>query len=302
MRLRVATTAACMAAILGMGACSDGSPSGSGSPKASAVAGTTPVPTTTAAQPDPEHPAGVIALGHSGMTGFQSDPAKPGQDVVANSWATGTNPVVNSVYQRLVAARPATAGLVANVARNGEKADGLEFQVPAALAQVPTPALALFMIMDNDIRCDGTDPEHLPEFRAAVRAAVEQVVKVSPKVTVVIASGPGRPAEYAKAIATLRQTPVNLTGTDPCMMFSANRKVNATEVPRLTSILESYEAELARACDGIPQCHWDGGALARYPGDRLEDYGNDLGHPSIKGHQHWAEAIWSVVARAMGIS
>jgi lysophospholipase L1-like esterase len=96
-------------------------------------------------------------------------------------------------------------------------------------------------------------------------------------------------------------TPVDLVGAEPCAMFSANRKVNSTEVQRLTAILEAYEAELGRACEGIPQCHTDGGALARHPGGRLAEYGNDLGHPSVLGHQQWAEAIWPVVATTMGV-
>jgi lysophospholipase L1-like esterase len=294
-------SAAAVVAALALCSCTEGATPTSGSVDASRVAATTSAP-RTAPGVDADHPEGVIALGHSGMTGFQSDPEHPGENVIGNSWATGSNPEVNSVYQRLVAIRPKTQGLVANVSRNGEKADGLEFQVPAALAIVPTPALALVMIMDNDIRCDGTDPAHLPEFRAQVRAAVQSIVTASPKVTVVLASGAGRPADYARAIATLPTTPVDLMGPDPCAMFSANKKVNPTAVKRLTSIIESYEAELARACEGIPQCHTDEGALARHPGDRLEEYGVDLGHPSVVGHQQWAAAIWPAVAKAMGLS
>lgn len=302
MRLRPSAAAVAVLLALGLCACAgDQVPSGSSNESSPDPTGSTASTTAAAAGVDAEHPEGVIALGHSGMTGFQSDPASPGENVVANSWATGTNPAVDSVYERLVAVRPKTRGLVANVSRNGEKADGLEFQVPAALAKVPTPALALVMIMDNDIRCDGTDPAHLPEFRAQVRAAVQAVVKASPKVTVVLATGPGRPVDYAAAIASLPTTPVDLVGSEPCAMFSENRRVNATEVNRLTSIIEAYEAELGRACEGIPQCHTDGGALAQHPGGRLAEYGNDLGHPSILGHQQWAAAIWPVVAKAMGL-
>lgn len=300
MRLRSSVPAAAVLAALALCSCSGDATSsgpGVGSSRVSATTSTSGAPPGV----DAEHPEGVIALGHSGMTGFQSDPDSPGENVIANSWATGTNPAVNSVYQRLVAVRPRTEGLVANVSRNGEKADGLEFQVPAALNIVPTPALALIMILDNDIRCDGTDPAHLPEFRAQVRDAVQAIVKASPKVTVVLASAPGRPADYAKAIATLPTTPVDLVGSDPCALFSANRKVNPTEVKRLTSIIESYEAELDRACEGIPQCHTDGGVLARHPGGRLEEFGNDLGHASALGHERWAEAIWPAVSEAMGL-
>lgn len=270
------------------------------------ASGTTTMPATpSTAQSSPStaglaHPVGLVALGHSGMTGFQSDPANPGTNAPANSWATGTNPAVRSVYQRMVAALPETADHVANVSRNGEKADGLEFQVDAALAVVPTPRLALIQIMDNDIRCDGTDAVHLPEFRAQVRSTVQKLVEASPGIQVVLVSGPGRPATWAAAVAEAPEMPEDVIGSAPCMLFSAPHQVNETEVRRVTTLMRQYEAELATACQGIPQCHTDGGAAAHIQ-DTIEDYGDDLQHNSVLGHAHIAAAVWPVVAQAMGL-
>ena len=73
-------------------------------------------------------PVGVIAIGHSGLTGENSDPDRPGQPALENSWATGTNPDVNSIYLRLVAARPETEGHVANTAEGGAPASRLADQ------------------------------------------------------------------------------------------------------------------------------------------------------------------------------
>ena len=250
---------------------------------------------------DPLHPVGVVAIGHSGMTGYQSDPEHAGEDVLANSWATGTNVAVQSIASRLVAVLPETAGQVANLARDGATADLMPDQVQDALRLVPAPRLALVQVMDNDIRCDGTDADHLVEFRESVRTAVEALVAASPRVTVVIVGGAGRPAGYAKAISALPTTPVDLVGDEPCAMFSANRVVNPREVVRLTALVEAYEAELARACEGIPQCHTDSGRAGRVI-DRVEDYGVDLGHQSVSGHAHTAEAVWPAVAAAMGLN
>lgn len=56
-------------------------------------------------------PVGVIAIGHSGLTGENTDPSLPPfSPVLENSWATGSNPEVDSIYQRLVAVRPETEG------------------------------------------------------------------------------------------------------------------------------------------------------------------------------------------------
>ena len=133
-----------------------------------------------------------------------------------------------------------------------------------------------------------------------MRQVVQRVVAASPKVTVVLLGGAGQPARYAKTIAALATTPVDLVGDGPCQFFSANRVVNAKEVARFTSLVEAYKAELAKACAGIPQCHTDGGAAGRVT-DTLDDFGVDLGHPSATGHAHLAAAVWPEVASAMGL-
>jgi hypothetical protein len=274
---------------------------GGSPPSTTSTPTTTPSARSSAPAADPAHPVGLVALGHSGMTGFQSDPANPDTNAPANSWATGTNPAVGSIYQRMVAALPETSEHVANVSRNGEKADGLEFQVDAALAKVPTPRLALIQIMDNDIRCDGTDAAHLPEFRAQVRSTVQKLVATSPGIQVVLVTGAGRPDRWAAAVAKAPTTPEDLIGSDPCVLFSAPHRVNRAEVRHLTALMEQYEAELGKACQGIPQCHTDGGAASHIQ-DTIEDYGVDLQHNSVLGHNHIAAAVWPVVAQALGLN
>lgn len=45
----------------------------------------------------------IAVLGHSGATGGEtSDAPLPGIEVRENSWPTGTNPVVNSLYLRIL--------------------------------------------------------------------------------------------------------------------------------------------------------------------------------------------------------
>ena len=285
--------------LVGISSCARGTPTVTGSGTMSTTS-TGAAPAAASPAPDPVHPVGVVAIGHSGMTGFHSDPAAPDEDALPNSWATGTNPAVDSIYARLLRAVPETADHVANLARDGAKAELMPYQAQDALRVVPVPRLALVQIMDNDIRCDGTDSAHLAEFRASVREAVTTLVTASPRVTVVIVGGAGRPAAYAAAIATLPTTPAELVGDGPCAMFSANTVVNAKEVARITTLMEGYEAELARACAGIQQCHTDAGAAGRIP-DSLDGYGTDLGHQSVIGHARTAAAVWPEVAKALGL-
>ena len=59
-------------------------------------------------------------LGHSGATGESSDPKKPlHYEARENSWATGTNPAVKSLYLRLLAVNPTIEGHNFNLAQGG---------------------------------------------------------------------------------------------------------------------------------------------------------------------------------------
>ena len=53
------------------------------------------------------YPNSIAVLGHSGATGESSDPNKPlHYEARENSWATGTNPAVKSLYLRLLSREP----------------------------------------------------------------------------------------------------------------------------------------------------------------------------------------------------
>src|SRR4051812_39278305 len=62
-------------------------------------------------------------IGHSGATGANS--TGEGPDVPENSWATGDNPEVNSIYLRLLSAHPALKGHNYNTAKDGSDASAL---------------------------------------------------------------------------------------------------------------------------------------------------------------------------------
>lgn len=119
--------------------------------------------------PDISAPVGIIAIGHSGLTGEGTGTGH--EAVLANSWATGTNPDVDSIYLRMIAGRPETEGHFANTAQGGAVAQQLLDQAQRALTAVPVPQLAIVSTIDNDIRCDGTDDAHVPDFGTQVKAA-----------------------------------------------------------------------------------------------------------------------------------
>jgi hypothetical protein len=249
---------------------------------------------------DPAHPRGLVAIGHSGLTGVYSDPLNPKANALQNSWATGTSPEVNSIYQRMVASLPDTAGHVVNAAVNGSRATALAGQAASALSRVPAPALVLVQTIVNDIACDGSDPRRIPVFGAEVRQALDTITSASPTTRVLIVTVVGRPAEQAAALASDRDASGRLGGPQPCSLFLGPGRVDPGGVARQTRLVQAYEAEVRRVCAEVPQCRTDGGALASYE-HRRRDLAWDLRHYAVSGHQRFAELVWPTVAAVLGL-
>ena len=183
-----ATVAAIIALVLTVGGC------GGGDIADQAAAG--PATSSTATAANPGNPVGVIAIGHSGLTGEGSDPSRPGQVALENSWATGTSPEVNSIYRRLVAVRPETEGHVANTARRRCVCRPRCLRRRSiALETVPTPAL---VVVQDDrqrhrLRRDRWRT-HVPEFGVALADALELVTTASPDSRILVVGQLGRPS------------------------------------------------------------------------------------------------------------
>jgi hypothetical protein len=243
-------------------------------------------------------PVGIIAIGHSALTGESSDPRHPGLDAPKNSWATGTNPKVNSIYLRLTRLRPETKGHVANTARGGATSAQLPGQAQLALSEVPNPALVIIETIDNDIQCDGTDAENTRLFGKDVADTLKMITDASPKSRILIVGQPGRPsAKVAEAEA--KRDPAfkaEATGTGICSFFTDDGRVNTKGIATLTRIIEGYEAEQARVCRVVPECATDKGASIAYQEDYRERV---LGHLNVHGLARIAALFWPSAARLM---
>ena len=126
-----------------------------------ALAGGSPALSQTTA---PTYPNSIVAIGHSGLTGYDSDRPRDPARWRHNSWATGDNPAVNSVYSRVLAKNPAVEGNNFNLAINGSNVASLLLQARKAVSLKPTPELFLVQSVDNDVACDGTDPRRYKPF------------------------------------------------------------------------------------------------------------------------------------------
>lgn len=257
--------------------------------------------TTSATVVDFQHPIGIIAIGHSGMTGESSDPTRPGQDARENSWATGTAAEVNSIYQRLIAVRPETAGHVANLAQGGARVTTLVSQAQAALEIVPNPELVLIQTIDNDIQCDGTDPENVNTFGTTLAKVLQVIVEASPNSHILLVGQQGRPATFAAAAKENQSAWEKFVGSGMCDLFSSDGSINQEHIATLTAIIESYDAEQSRVCATVPQCSTDDGVLSRYVDDLADWVPGDWNHLNVRGQARRAEVIWPIVADLLGL-
>jgi hypothetical protein len=257
----------------------------------------------TQQETSPSAPVGVIAIGHSGLTGENSDSTHPGQPALENSWATGSSPAVDSVYQRLVAARPATAGHVANTAVGGASFLSLGSQATAALQSVAAPELVIVQTIDNDIQCNGTDDANVTKFGTSLQQTLESINTASPQSKILVVGQLGRPSTsfLSELVAVDPSVRADVTGSGICDFYDPQGALNEDSFTELTRIIDAYEAEQARVCGVVANCRTDGGVRAAYV-DKLENFTDDWAHINVAGQAAEAELIWPVVADFLGVN
>ena len=254
-------------------------------------------PSAHATPAGPANPVGLIAMGHSGLTG-EGTSAEGGANY-AGSWATGTMPDVNSVYLRLVAVRPETKERVANKAVGGARAAELRTQATAALGEVPVPALAIIQTVDQDIQCE---PDDADAVAASVAEALQAIHTASPNTKILVVGQAGRPsATFIQAlVAAHPDVKADMMGDDPCAFYKPDGTLNEAGIAKLTASIDTYEAAVAKACAAVPGCVTDGGVRRSWV-DRLELFSADLNHLDVQGQAAVAEQLWPVVETLLGL-
>jgi GDSL-like Lipase/Acylhydrolase len=241
------------------------------------------------------YPSSIVALGHSGSTGYNSDARHPGTDAHQNSWSTGSNPAVNSLYRRILSRNPAIKGHNVNLAEDGSKVDELVFQAQDAVKLKPQPGLVTIMTVDNDIRCDGSDSSNYGPFAAKLARTLKIINEGATKARILLVSSPwSTPEQYAAAISSDPALVRDNSGSGKCDLFYADGKPAPANRRYLQKIINGYYAVLARTCARAARCVYDRGALGHLA-INLREMTNDHGHLSIAGHRKVAALEWSVL-------
>ncbi len=241
-------------------------------------------------------PTSIVVLGHSGATGWNSDPSKPQQDALENSWATGTNPDVDSIYLRALANSPALEGHNFNVARSGSDVSELPSQVRVALEQDPLPDLFIIQTVDNDIRCDGSDEDNIPVYGEKMDEVLASINAGAPEADIVVVGQWATEQNYRDVTGTIPEIVAQNQGGGICDAFDSSGQQLPDVMAAVQDIVDSYANELRDSCAAAEHCTFAGDEVRNMVID-ITDLSSDYSHLSVIGQHKMAETLWEVVDR-----
>jgi hypothetical protein len=294
-RVPALATLMLMAGVVAVAGCQDSAaPPTAGGVRTSAAAPPASTATATpAAKWTRGYPSSIAVLGHSGSTGENSDPDQPGVEGRENSWATGTNPEVNSVYRRILRRNPAIEGHNYSYSEGGATIAMVTAQADRLLASDAKADLILIQVMDSDMTCP-VQQAALADFRAQLTAMLKKLGHGAPNSSQFVVSQFGSVPSGLKTLT--RDEKASQGGTGPCDPLTPTGGVALKKVTRLEDAIHAYERALEAACDQVRQCTYDGGAFGRII-DRREYLSSDLNHYSITGHAKAAAVAWAAMHR-----
>jgi hypothetical protein len=280
---RVRAAAATSLLLVGAVGCSSSTPSNPvGTPATSAA--------SSASGPYTGYPDSIAALGHSLITGEGTGDES---DWKANSWATGTNPQVNSVYLRLRQVNPAIEGHVHNLGTGGADLAALTEQAQALSQLQPQPELVIIATLDSDITCPAS-ADDFAAYGAGLKNLLNSVSEQMPASRFFITTQTSTPTHDAE-IYSLEER-ARSGGTGPCAFLDLRGRLVPKELMRLETAIAGYKAQVSAACAEVDRCHTDqsgkGWSLKR------SDLSDDLNHMNLSGQARWAEHEWTLLEAA----
>jgi lysophospholipase L1-like esterase len=217
------------------------------------------------------------------------------RDCSANSWVTGTNPDVNSIYLRIRAVHPAIEGNAYNDAVGGEKMSDLDDQFEVVIEQ--RVQLVVVDMGGNDVCRQSEGSVTSPEsFRADFEAAMARLLERRPNTRIAVVSIPSTFHLWdilhtdARAVETWNRN-------STCQSMLANPTSTArADVERRARVNErqvELNAILGLVCARYANCRYDGGAAFEFAFEPA-DVGRDYFHPSLQGQASAAAAMWEL--------
>jgi hypothetical protein len=265
---------------------------------------------SAAARHAAKYPGSIAVLGTATANGWQSNPAHPFQIAPENSWATGTNPAVKSIYSRILALNPAIKGRNVNLtlsdnalAGAGHELDDFAAEVQNALHRRLKPDLVLVQVIDRAVKCDGTTERDFARYGAKFSESLDALAQGLPNAKIFVISQWGSFGSYVRYLKSLDAHKERLknAGKKPCQLVSyPSGEVVASRVAYTKSIVAGEEAQLKAACAKVANCRYDGGAASRIAIAPL-DVANFQYTPTIQGQAKLAAVEWKALERFLNL-
>jgi lysophospholipase L1-like esterase len=221
-------------------------------------------------------------------------------DAPSNSWSTGTNSTVQSLYLRILAKNPSINGQNYNLAFSGAKMVDLEGQ--ASTAFWFQPEFITVLMGANDV-CTSSEAAMTPvaTFRSQFEAAMRTFAQDTPNARIYVLSIPNIYNLWSvlKGNYTARLV---WDSADICQSMLANpTSTNQADVDRRERVRQrniDFNRQLQEVCALYPQCRFDGNAVFNTTFTASDVSTRDYFHPSIAGQAKLASVAWQASGMA----
>jgi len=250
------------------------------------------------------YPNSIAVLGTPTAAGWGAVAAHPFRDAPQDSWATGTNPTVKSIYSRILALNPAIKGHSVNLSSNevapeaaGHELDNFAAQVHNALQLKVKPQLVLVQVIDRVLKCDGTTERDFAGYGARFADALHTLAQGLPNARIFVISQWGSFASYVSYLKALDVGDrLKNAGKHPCQLVAApSGQIVPSRVAYAKSVVTGEEAQLRAACAKVANCRYDGGSAQRIA-VTAADISAFQYTPTARGQTKLAAAEWTAMA------
>lgn len=240
------------------------------------------------------YPDSIAVIGIATANGYHTDPAHPGATIPENSWATGTNPQVNSLYQRILAHNNRIKGHRTTLVDPEVVAGEVGQLVDRLVTQSPPPDLVVMQVLDQNMICPASHRDFDQAGRDVV-AALRTIQDSAPNTRVFMVSQFGSPTTQIQALTPDERAATGQAFADfSCVIVDPSGQPIPRNLNNFEFAIHGYEAAIKEACDRFPMCGYDEGAFGRTveaPGD----IGPDLSHLSVQGQAKAAAVAWKAL-------
>lgn len=231
------------------------------------------------------YPSSMASTGDSITRGFDSDPNYVLQDVITNSWSTGTNPAVNSFYSRILAANSAISGNNFNDAKTGAVMAYLDTEVQQAISQKVS---FLTILMGANDACTSSESSMTPvaTFQTEFSQAMQDFSLGLPDARIYVASIPNV-YHLWELLNSNPSADAIWTNYHICQSMLANPTSTApADVQRRQDVLQritDFNTVLQSVCAQYIHCRFDNDVTFNTQFTTSQVSTIDYFHPSVAG-------------------